>query len=98
MEMGRKVNLQHAHRFFGMLSYKVESAGGTLLKVNPAYTPQLNRDKVEDRDFRGAINIMNLGLSGLGRPCVPVEIKPLRELVTVSASSIIEAESPHPSG
>jgi len=85
-------------RFFGMLSYKAESAGRTLLKVNPAYTSQLNRDKVEDRDFRGAINILNRGLSGLGRPCVPVEIEPLRELVTVSASSIIEAGSPHPSG
>jgi putative transposase len=78
-------------RFFGMLSYKAESAGRMPLKVNPAYTSQLNEDKIEDHDFRGSVNILNRGLSGLGRPLVPVEMRPLLD---VPASRIVEAGSP----
>ena len=82
-------------RFFGMLSYKAESAGRMFLKVNSAYTSQLNKDRIEDRDYRGSVNILNRGLSGLGRPCVPVENRPLQ---VIPASWIVEAGSPIPSG
>jgi putative transposase len=82
-------------KFFRMLFYKAENAGRILLKVNPAYTSELNKEKIEDRDLRGAINILNRGLSGLGQACVPVETRPL---LAVSASRIVEAGSPYPSG
>lgn len=82
-------------RFFRMLSYKAASAGRTVVKVNPAYTSQENEDKMEDRDFRASINILNRGLSGLGRPSVPVEIRPLQ---VIPASLIVETGSPIPSG
>jgi len=75
-------------RFFQMLSYKAERAGRTLLRVNPAYTSQENTNIIEDRDFRASVNILNRGLSGLGRPLVPVETKPLR---VIPASFVVEA-------
>jgi len=78
-------------RFFQMLSYKAERAGKMLIKVNPAYTSQDNQELVEDRDLRASINILNRGLSGLGRPLVPVETRPL---LVIPASLVVETGSP----
>nr|MDO8133041.1 transposase [Candidatus Njordarchaeum guaymaensis] len=77
-------------KFFEMLSYKAERAGRTFLKVDPKYTSQEN-EVIEDRDFRGSINILNRGLSGLGRPLEPVETRPLQ---VVPASLVVETGSP----
>jgi putative transposase len=85
-------------RFLQMLSYKAERAGRRVVRVNPARTSQENQ-QIEDRDYRASLNILNRGLSGLGRPSVPVETRPLPAKLTVTpASRVVEAGSPYPSG
>jgi len=83
------------NKFFTMLSYKAENAGRTLVKVNPRGTSREYKHGELDRDYNAALNILERGLSALGRRCASVEIKPL--LVAVPASVIVEAGSPHPS-
>ena len=83
-------------KFFQMLSYKAENAGRALVKVNPRGTSREYKHGNLDRDYNAALNILERGLSGLGRPLEPVETEPL--LVEIPASSIVEAGSPHPSG
>jgi len=84
------------NKFFAMLSYKAENAGRTLVKVNPRGTSQEYKYGELDRDYNASLNILERALAGLGRPFVPVEVKPL--LVEIPASVIVEAGSPHPSG
>lgn len=79
-------------KFLQMLSYKAEGAGRRLMKVNPRGTSAEYKYGELDRDYNASLNILERGLSGLGRPLEPVEIKPL--LVEIPASSIIEAGSP----
>ena len=83
-------------KFLQMLSYKAENAGRVLVKVNPRGTSKEYKHGELDRDYNAALNILERGLAGLGRPLEPVEIKPL--LVAIPASLIVEAGSPHPSG
>jgi len=83
-------------KFFQMLSYKAENAGRVLVKVNPRGTSKEYKHGELDRDYNAALNILERGLAGLGRPLEPVEVKPL--LVEIPASNIVEAGSPHPSG
>lgn len=83
-------------KFFQMLSYKAENAGRALVKVNPRGTSREYKHGNLDRDYNAALNILERGLSGLGRPLEPVETEPL--LVEIPASSIVEAGSPYPSG
>jgi len=80
-------------KFFQMLSYKAENAGRTLVKVDPRGTSREYKHGELDRDYDASLNILERGLSALGRRSEPVEIKPL--LVTVPASLIVEAGSPH---
>jgi putative transposase len=94
--LARKIHDASWGKFFQMLSYKAESAGRVLVKVNPRGTSKEYEDGKLDRDYNAALNILQRGLSGLGRPFAPVEIKPL--LVAIPASSIVEAGNPHPSG
>jgi putative transposase len=67
------------------VSYKAESAGKTLVKVNPRGTSQ-DGEKTLDRDYRASWTIHNRGLgllddvSWLGQPCEPVERRPLRRI------------------
>ena len=81
-------------KFLQLLEYKAESAGVRVVKVNPRNTSKESM-VIEDRDYRASLNILRRGLSGLGQPFVPVETEPLRELIQVPASSIVEAGSPH---
>lgn len=78
-------------RFLMMLSYKAERAGRTLVKVNPRGTSQEYKHDELDRDYNAALNVLERGLAGLGRPLVSVEVKPL---LPVAASDIVEAGSP----
>jgi len=72
-----------------MLSYKAAGAGRRLVKVNPRGTSRIYKHGELDRDYNASLNILERGLSGLGRPSEPVEIKPL--LVEMPASLIVEA-------
>jgi putative transposase len=94
--LARKIHEASWSKFFQMLSYKAENAGRVLVKVNPRGTSKEYKHGELDRDYNAALNILERGLAGLGRPLEPVETKPL--LVAIPASLIVEAGSPHPSG
>jgi len=79
-----------------MLSYKAENAGRAFVKVNPRGTSKEYKHGELNRDYNAALNVLQRGLAGLGRPSAPVEVKPL--LVAIPASVIVETGSPHPSG
>ena len=83
-------------RFFTMLSYKAENAGRAFVRVNPRGTSKEYKHGELNRDYNAALNVLQRGLAGLGRPSAPVEVKPL--LVAIPASVIVETGSPHPSG
>ena len=81
-------------KFFSMLKSKAEIAGSIVPKVNPQGTSKEHKYGTEiDRDYNASINILERGLVGQGLPFEPSEIEPLRELVTIPASSIVEAGS-----
>ena len=81
-------------KFFGMLSYKAESAGTIVAKVNPRGTSKEHKYGTEiDRDYNASLNILERGMVGQGLPFEPSEMEPLRELMFVPASSIVEAGS-----
>jgi len=65
-------------KFFHCLDYKVESAGKTVVKVNPRSTSQIYKYGALDRDYNAALNILERGMVGLGRSFEPVERVPLR--------------------
>ncbi len=79
-------------KFIQMLSYKAERAGRMVVKVNPRSTSKIYKHGELDRDYNASLNILERGLSGLGRPFEPAEIEPL--LVEIPASLIVEAGSP----
>ncbi len=81
-------------KFLGMLSYKAESAGKIVKVVNPRGTSKEYKYGKLDRDYNAALNILERGISGQGLSFAPPEIEPLRELITVAASSIVEGGSP----
>lgn len=76
-----------------MLSYKAEGAGRTVVKVNPRGTSKEFKHGELDRDYNASLNILERGLSGLGQPFEPVEMRPLR---VIPASLIVETGSPQP--
>ena len=82
-------------KFFRMVECKAEIAGTGLSKVNPRGTSKEHKYGMEiDRDYNASINILERGLLGQGLPFVPSEVEPLRELIPISASSIVEVGSP----
>jgi len=82
-------------KFFGMLSYKAGSAGKIVTKINPRGTSKEHKYGTEiDRDYNASLNILERGMLGQGLPFEPSEVEPLRELIPISASSIVEAGSP----
>ena len=82
-------------KFFGMLSCKAESAGKIVKRVNPRGTSKEYKYGTElDRDYNASLNILERGMVGQGLPFAPLEIEPLRELMQVSASSVVEGGSP----
>ena len=76
-------------KFLQMLSYKAERAGRRVVKVSQRGTSQENEEKIKDRDYRAAVNILNRGLSGLGRPLAPVEERPL---LRISAFAVVTGQ------
>ncbi len=48
------------------------------------------------RDYNASLNILERGMAGQGLPFVPSEVEPLRKLIPISASSIVEVGSPLP--
>ncbi len=82
-------------KFLSMLSYKAERAGRQFVNVNPRGTSQEYKHGELDRDYNAALNILERGLVGLGRPeLTPVEMGPLREPFVVLASSVVETGNP----
>ena len=79
-----------------MLEYKAESAGVKVVRVDPRGTSKEYKFGKLDRDYNASLNILLRGLSGQGLSSEPVEIEPLRELIRVPASSIVEAGSQLP--
>jgi putative transposase len=77
-------------KFLQLLEFKAERAGALVVKVNPRGTSK-ERDKSLDRDYRASLNIL---MRGWDSPETPAETKPLRKLIQVPVSSIIEAGSP----
>ena len=70
-------------RFHQMLSYKAESAGKTVVRVDPKGTSK-ERLCGNDRDINAAVNILNR--AGWGTAFAPSEVEPL----LVRVSSIVE--------
>jgi len=71
-------------RFLQMLSYKAENAGRVAASVNPRGTSQIYRFGKLDRDYNASLNILERGLSGLGRPSEPVERRPLLRITALA--------------
>jgi len=71
-------------KFLQLLECKAERAGVRVVKVAPRGTSQENKEKIKDRDYRAAVNILNKGLSGLGQPLVLVEEKPLLRITALA--------------
>ena len=60
-------------KFLQLLVYKAERADKQVMKVNPRGTSK-ERKEIRNRDYRASLNILERGLSGLGRPFEPVEM------------------------
>jgi putative transposase len=68
------------------ISFKAESAGRTVIKVNPKGTSSEYKYGELDRDYNASLNILERGLAGLGQSIVPVEIRPL---LHISAKAVV---------
>ncbi|MBC7112900.1 MAG: IS200/IS605 family element transposase accessory protein TnpB [Candidatus Methanomethyliales bacterium] len=82
-------------KFIRLLHEKAERAAHVVVDVPPKGTSEGLKYEDPLRDF---ISANRIKVRGLGSPDTPAETEPLRELITVPASSIIEAGSPQPSG
>lgn len=95
-KLAQEINDVAWNKFASMLSYKAESAGKIVVRVDPRNTSKIRKYGQIDRDYNASLNILQRGLSelsGQGLSYAPVEIEPLRELVTIPASSIVETGS-----
>ena len=64
------------------------------MRVDPKGTSKEHKYGELDRDYNAALNVLERGLVGLGRPeLTPAEIGPLLGLTRVPASSVVEAGS-----
>jgi len=79
--------------FNRILAYKAERAGRKYVRVDPAGTSQEYNHGALDRDYNASLNILERGLSGLGRACAPADIVPLRRLSRALASTVVETGS-----
>jgi len=79
------------NKFLRMLSYKAERAGGTVVRVNPRGTSQVYKHGELDRDYNAALNVLERGLVGLGRPePTPAE---MGSLLSVPASAVVAGQA-----
>ncbi len=91
----KKVNSKTLQMVLFMLSYKAESAGKIMGDVNPRGISKEYKYGTElDMDYNASLNILERGMAGQGLPFVPSEVEPLRKLIPISASSIVEVGSP----
>jgi len=86
------------NKFIKLLSYKAESAGKTVVYVNPRGTSQEYKFGEDlDRDYNASLNILERGVRqvvGLGwSEFTPLEIVPPPKLKTVLASTVVELGS-----
>jgi putative transposase len=85
------------NKFIQLLSYKAESAGKTVVRVNPRGTSQeYNHGECIDRDYNASLNILQRGLKKLGQGLsefTPLEIVPPPEMKIVLASTVVESGS-----
>lgn len=85
------------NKFKQLLSYKAESAGKTMVCVNPGGTSQeYNHGEGVDRDYNASLNILQRGVEKLGlgwSEFTPADIGPLQELQFVPASLVVETGS-----
>jgi hypothetical protein len=73
---------------------KKYKSGALVTKVNPRGTSKEYKYGTElDRNYNASLNILERGMEGQGLPFAPLETEPLRELVQVSASSVVEGGS-----
>jgi len=73
-------------KFFHLLLYKAERAGRVVVKVNPKGTSEGLTFDDPYRDYISANRILN---RGLGRPCQPVERRPL---LRITAKAVITGQ------
>ncbi len=65
--------------------------------INPRGTSKEYKYGTElDMDYNASLNILERGMAGQRLPFVPSDVEPLRKLIPVSASSIVEVGSPLP--
>jgi len=77
--------------FLQLLEFKAASAGALVVKVNPRGTSE---GLSYENPLRDWISACRIKMRGWGSPKSPAEMEPLRELIQVPASFIIEAGSP----
>ncbi|MBS7610693.1 transposase [Candidatus Bathyarchaeota archaeon] len=78
-------------KFLQLLEFKAERAGALVVKVNPRGTSE---GLSYENPLRDWISANRIKMRGWGSPNAPAETEPLRELIQVPASSIVEAGSP----
>jgi len=90
--LARKILDASWGKFLHMLTYKAERAGRQFVKVDPRGTSQEYNHGELDRDYNAALNILERGLVGLGRPePTPAEMGPL---LSVPAQAVIAGQVP----
>jgi len=95
--LARHISDASWNKFKQLLSYKAESAGKTMVCVNPGGTSQeYNHGEGLDRDYNASLNILQRGVEKLGlgwSEFTPADIGPLQELQFVPASLVVETGS-----
>jgi len=95
--LARHISDASWNKFKQLLSYKAESAGKTMVCVNPRGTSQeYNHGEGVDRDYNASLNILQRGVEKLGlgwSEFTPADIGPLQELQFVPASLVVETGS-----
>ena len=82
-------------KFLQLLELKAERAGALVVRVNPRGTSE---GLSYDNPLRDYISANRIKMRGWDDPNAPAEMRPLRELIEVPASLVVEAGSPFRQG